>query len=376
MSKYEKRDAFTLGKYWLAQREGSPSFYRFWYDESLGRVCKSSLKTTDETEARDRLTAWFVSQQQGSPTKGDTCILLSEACLAYYEARGQHTAKPDSVKTSAAYALEYFGDVPADQVGEADATAGFRDWLLEQGKSPGYTNRILGVVKAALMRAYKRRMIPHVPVVEMVHGAESEPMGRPMEPGELRAFYQAIQAEHVRRFFILGLGTGARTGALLELDWSQVGESTIRLNPNGRKQTKKRRPVVPVCGVLGGYLSEWRCGQTCGPVVEFWGEHVKCIKTAWRATRRRAGLDKDVTAYSLRHTVASWLRAEGVNPASVSYLMGHAWQGKSITERYAHASPDYMQDVKEALDRLLGQVVGCCATQKLPSGLSSRMEFH
>jgi integrase len=366
MSKYEKRDAFTLGKYWIAQREGSPSYYRFWYDEDLGRVCKSSLKTTDETEARDRLTAWFVSQKTGISDR-QAILSLSECCLAYYEARGQHTCKPDSVKTSAAYALDYFGDVPADQVGEAEATAGFRDWLLEQGKSPGYTNRILGVLKAALMRSYKRRMIPHVPVVEMVHGAESEPLGRPMDVGELRSFYAAIHAEHVRRFFVLGLGTGARTGAILELDWSQVGENTIRLNPNGRKQTKKRRPVVPVCGVLGGYLSEWRYGQTMGPVVEFRGVQVDSIKTAWRATRRRAGLDKEVTAYSLRHTVASWLRGEGVNPSSVSYLMGHAWQGKSITERYAHASPDYMQDVKEALDRLLVQVVGFSTTQKLPS---------
>lgn len=354
MGKYEKRE-FQLGEYWLGQRGHSPAWCRCWYDGDSRQVRRSSLDTTDFDEAKQRLTAWFVAKQQGEKTQGKVWM-LSEVFLAYHEARGQHTCNPDNVTTSGRYWLEHFGDVPAAQAAEAEATAGLREALLDSGKSPAYVNRILGVGKAALMRAHKRRMIPHAPVVEMVAGVESEPMGRPMEVRELREFFAAIRAEHVRRYFILGLGTGARNSAMLELDWSQVDESTIRLNPPGRRQTKKRRPVIPVSSELGAWLAEWRQGQTCGPVVEFWGERVQCIKTAWRATRRRSGLDKDCTPYSLRHSVGRWLRSQGVQPWECAAFLGHAMPGRTITEVYATSSPEHMRGVRAAIDSLLREV--------------------
>ena len=354
MAKYEKRE-FKLGDFWISQRPNSPAFCRTWYDNDGRQTRRVSLETTDWEEAKQRLTAWFVAQQSG-PEPVSKSYMLSEVLLAYHEARGQHTYKPDNVTTSGRYWLDCLGDIPAEKAAEMEASTRVRDALVDAGKSPAYVNRILGVGKAALMRAYKRRLIPHVPVVEMCAGVESEPLGRPMSVGELREFYEAIRAEHVQRYFILGLGTGARTSAILELDWSQVGDSTIRLNPPGRCQTKKRRPVVPVCDALGAWISEWRHGQTSGPVVEFWGEHVQCIKTAWRATRRRAGLDKDCTPYSLRHSVASWLRGQGVQPWSCAAFLGHKMPGHTITEVYAHASPEHMKDVKEAVDLLLLQV--------------------
>ncbi len=237
-----------------------------------------------------------------------------------------------------------------------------REALLDAGKSPAYVNRILGVGKAALMRAYKRRMISHVPVVEMVPGVESEPMGRPLEVAELRELMRCMCAPHLRCYFVLGLGTAARPSALLQLDWSQVEPGLIRLNPPGRRQTKKRRPVVPVCDELGRYLGNWRQGQTCGPVIEFYGREVKCIKTAWRATRRRAGLGKDCTPYSLRHTVARWLRAHSVPKWEVEALLGHRSLGSGVTETYATADPRHMAQTREALSSLIlggdGEVEG------------------
>lgn len=370
MAKYRKR-VFSVGPYFLGKRARSDAWCRCWYDHASRQVKRASLETTDEEEAKERLTAWFITQQAGPPSKGKA-YSLEEVLTAYKEARDGQIASPHNVAVGKEYWLEHFGDAEAEAAAEADATAEFRDTLLEQGLAPAYVNRILGVGKAALMRAYKRRMIPHVPVVEMVRGVESEPRGRPMDVEELRALYRRIEAEHVRKLFVLGLGTGGRPAAMLQLDWRQVSDTAIRFNPPGRVQTKKRRPTVPVCAVLGTYLAAWRVGALDGPVVEFRGERVTSVKTAWRKARERSGLDAECNPYSLRHTVGRWLRAHSVPEWEVAALLGHRMKGSNVTEIYATADPAYMTASKAALDKLLLAVVGAdprACEKRVPTGL-------
>ena len=46
-----------------------------------------------------------------------------------------------------------------------------------------------------------------------------------------------------------------------------------------------------------------------GYVVQYHGEPVDEIKTAWRKLRKAAGLDNQVNPYSLRHTLGRHLRS-------------------------------------------------------------------
>ncbi|HTX24408.1 MAG TPA: hypothetical protein VMD03_07115 [Steroidobacteraceae bacterium] len=74
------------------------------------------------------------------------------------------------------------------------------------------------------------------------------------------------ERDHWWRFLVLAVGTASREGALRELKWDQVvlrddrgGKSCgfIRLNPEGRRQTKKRRATVPICPTLASELESW-----------------------------------------------------------------------------------------------------------------------
>src|SRR5437868_4918657 len=87
-----------------------------------------------------------------------------------------------------------------------------------------------------------------------------------MSASDLRNFYGALHDPHLRRFFLLGLGTGALPDAVKSMTWPQVDVAgrSIALNPPGRLQTKKRRAVVPICSMRGGLLATWRSE---GPVV-------------------------------------------------------------------------------------------------------------
>ena len=79
---------------------------------------------------------------------------------------------------------------------------------------------------------------------------------------------------------------------------------TICLNAVGRVQTKKRRAEIPVCNILAEVLRAW--GEEDGwegPLVRFRGQQIASIKTCWRNTRARAGVE--CSPYSLRHTVGN-----------------------------------------------------------------------
>ena len=67
---------------------------------------------------------------------------------------------------------------------------------------------------------------------------------------------------------------------------------------------------------------------------------------------KRAGLSNSIRLYDLRHTCATLLLLEGVNPKVVSERLGHA----SITltlDTYSHVLPSMQEAASEKLENLL-----------------------
>ena len=143
--------------------------------------------------------------------------------------------------------------------------------------------------------------------------------------------------------------TGARPEAVLELTRRQIDfdRRIIRLNPEGRTQVKtKYRPDIPLVSPLIPHLAK------IGPHWVFpgrGGENRKTITKGFRQARQEAGLDDQVTAYTLRHTVASELAIRGVPQEQISRLLGHR-VGHVTTERYTKVSPNHLREVVRALE--------------------------
>ena len=89
-------------------------------------------------------------------------------------------------------------------------------------------------------------------------------------------------------------------------------------------------------------------------------DQIKSIRSAWRTARTRADLDNRVNPYSLRHTIARWLRKESVPAWEVSAQLGHKQQGLSITEVYAPHAPSYLDNALRAIDSFFAELrVNC-----------------
>jgi hypothetical protein len=116
-----------------------------------------------------------------------------------------------------------------------------------------------------------------------------------------------------------------------------------------------------------------------GHLVEYRGKPVKKIAGAFQSMRDTAGFGPDVTAYAVRHTIATELMARSVPELEIAALLGHSMPNIRTTGRYIHVAPARLANAKAGLDEIateIGQVAtrpmfptlraGCVAMPRPP----------
>ncbi len=274
-------------------------------------------------------------------------VLLEELLIRYYQNHARKIPSAEQARLALKRWSDFFAGATVSDL-TPDRQDAFVTHLRESGASDGYIARILTVGRAALNRAYKRQEITTVPfIMSVTSDAVRE---RRLSLDEAAAFFNAIDVEHLFMYAMVAFNTLARPEAIMELRRFQVNfdDRLIHLNPPGRKQTKKFRPVVPITDTLLPWLQRVRAVN----VVSYGKKdrQIRSIKTTFRKTVAKAGLEDDVTPYTIRHTIATELRKRGVPPWEVSGLLGHKSAGYATTERYAKYDPDYLGMAAKGID--------------------------
>ena len=163
---------------------------------------------------------------------------------------------------------------------------------------------------------------------------------------------------HLCRFLLTGVYTGSRPGVILTAAWDRgPGRSWVDVenglfyrHPEGTRETDKRQPPVPLSPRLLAHMRRWqRLDGGRGHVVTFAGQPVASIKTAMKRATRLAGLANGVSAYTLRHTAATWLLKKGVPIWEVAKFLGTS--PAMIERHYGHHAPDYLRAAARAIGR-------------------------
>jgi len=216
----------------------------------------------------------------------------------------------------------------------------------------GTIRRELMVLKSAFNWAKRKGYIDEVPEFDVP--AEPPSKNKWLKPSECHLLLQCAQynrvnvggkfedvfdgeTNRVHLFIMLGLHTAARKQSILDLTWDQIDleRRRINLNPEGRAQTAKRRPIVPISEQLYDTLRKVK--DKAGPVLYHHGS----IQQGFYRAVRKAKL-KNVTPHTLRHTFATISLQQGVNPYQVAGVMGDSLE--MVLERYGHHCPDYLRD--------------------------------
>lgn len=311
--------------------------------------------------------------------------------LRYYTDHAQHRPSSKTSFRELGIIQEWWKGKAVSEITPA-AQRQFRQHLADQGVGPGGIDRILSTFRAALNHARKNEEVESVPFIAGFRTAEElrsrEPKGRPLSLDEMAALLDAAQSRHMLMFLILAMGTLARPGAVLDMTAGQydAAHGILTLNPPGRVQNKKWRPIIPVAPSLAPWLEQPHAET--GRYITYRGKPITSILAAFRQARAEAGLDQRVTPYSIRHTMAREMRKARVPGDQISLFLGHLPQGAAgTTATYAPYEPDYLTDAAAAIEDVMQRlgkltkmelvaqpraVVGGCHLMAVPTGKAVR----
>ena len=163
---------------------------------------------------------------------------------------------------------------------------------------------------------------------------------------------------HLARFLLIGLYTGTRAASIAAAaPFRAIGRSYVDLErgvfyrlPEGETETNKRQPPVPLPSRLLAHMRRWRDKKLIArSFVEWNGNDVKSVKTAFKHAVKLAALSGNVTAHTLRHTAATWLMQAGVDPWQAAGYLGMSVE--TLLRVYGHHHPDHLADAVEGITR-------------------------
>ena len=219
MGKYSKRE-FQLGEWWLGQREGSPAWYAFRYDECKRRTERVSLGTDSLERAKEKLTELYLQTRVVRDEKpGDAP--LADVLRRYWDGHAKNLRSASSNRDCINRWLDFWGTAYVGELTDVARQEAFHKFMRERGYQSTTMMRTISIGKAALNRAVARHELMSAPHLLSVRVGDRPPMGRPLSVDEAKAIY-AHAAEHVQSFMRWALGTAARPEAVLELHSRQV----------------------------------------------------------------------------------------------------------------------------------------------------------
>lgn len=217
--------------------------------------------------------------------------------------------------------------------------------------SAGGVRRDLEMLRAALRRAAKRKEIPPFDFPAEAVPQAPEARDRWLTDAERDRLLAAADTDPERlsrayRFIAIALGTASRKRAVETLTKAQVdlAQGVIHLNPAGRRQTRKRRPTVPIAAWLRPIIERAMIESE----TEYLLDHPGAIRTAFEGAVARSGL-KGVTPHTLRHTWATRAAQNGVPLLDIAGVLGDRLE--TVMATYLHHCPEHLRGAVDHWDR-------------------------
>ena len=368
----DSKPVYQRGKYrleWDRDAAGglrSPYLAVFWYDAAARRNRSRSTRTAETERAIVFLDRLYLADAEEAPAFCPTCgrgmasaraYLIADSIADYRLEHGDAAASAGSIAARLGNVLDFLEatDRSAATCDEAAALVDpLRRWLAdlpvkgsERRRSPAAVEEAVHQFRAVLRHARSAKRIEAVPTFKGRPRADVSPQRT--ERADIatlaRMLVYAADPEHPRRrplhaFLVASICTLARPDAVFDISTAakrnQVQGGLLALNPAGRVQTRKRRPLVPVPPVLAAWLADVAADpKSKGWLCEVAGNPVSSVKTAWRTMLADLGLPegREWQPYIVRHSMATLLRDHGAEAWDLSGQMGHRIAG--TTEIYA-----------------------------------------
>ena len=292
-----------------------------------------------------------------APPKGGVSRDVAWCCQYYADAKLKNLSDLIILKPI----IANLGSMPAESI----TTAVCREYakkrteqtFIRKGwKSPKFVRAVsakreLAYLSAVTNLCFAEEQIPHPGQYWMPE--ENPPREKFLSTDEAHTLL-AGAPPHLRLYTLLGLGTGARNGALVGVRWQEVtwsindefGQIDFRRFDTARNG--KKRGVVPLLknSLLYDAMLSAREDALTDHVIEFKGAPVKYTGKGLIEVSRRTGIQR-TTPHMLKHTAITWMLTKGVPVADVSDYTQTSVQ--TIMKVYGHLLQGRGEGVARAL---------------------------
>ena len=300
---------YRRGEYALFPREGR-NLEIIWYDRQLRRERSISAGTTDLDAGKVALDKHYLGATGGeyAPPVSSFSPLVSAVIADYQLAHGDQQISSDAIRHRLAHVAKFLASLPDKAVRchsvDERWIANFRIWLAKmpiegttRQRAPSTIENSVVQLQAAVRWA---RQTPNfkpialtdvtrspsyradIPILSSMFRYCTEPRAR-TEKEQLKT--RSARA-NLLAFLRFSVATWARPDAVMDAStdpskgqWNTQAR-VFSLNPVGRRQTKKRRAVVPLPECIGGWLDTIN-GPICSKEVS---------KATWRRMQAELGI--------------------------------------------------------------------------------------
>lgn len=366
----------VVGDYWLDKRRDgkSPDIWQIaTYAEKSRSIVYRSTKRRTVADADPVLRA-HEAEQRTKQRDQDTSELIPHL-FHYLREHGPDIKRQDTVKSSFRAWIGFFQqDTLGTGVQVSDLTkstvARFRRWRMgpheyrvewggkvfarkSEGVSGESVQRNIEDMRAALHHAEAEGRIVAPKIASVDRKLRSDARDTLLTIKQMGAMLGYAKEDiEAFRWIALMIATASRPGAALAFEPAkQWHGDVLDLHPPSEVRTDKRNAVVPVIEPMKAILKDWQDNPH---------EAVKSRKRWWRTMRGALGLPVEITAYTIRHTVATFMDQEGVPGAELSSIAGHLPSHRGVarttSRHYLHYDPHHCPKARKALTKLFRSV--------------------
>lgn len=208
-------------------------------------------------------------------------------------------------------------------------------------------------VKIAIFRAFYRDTLKRPAVVEgLCFTKKVQKLPTVLSREEVERFFAALVSLKHRAILMTAYGAGLRVSEVVSLKVGDIdgGRMVIRIL---KGKGKKDRDVMLSPRLLEVLRKYWRAARPRDylfPGLKS-GSHITrvAVYNACKEAVRRAGLTKNISPHTLRHSFATHLLEQGTDIRTIQVLLGH--RNLATTSIYTHVSTAGVLQTRSPLDQ-------------------------
>lgn len=283
--------------------------------------------------------------------------LIKANAEAWMELRRQMIAEALSVNTIRNYLtdfalyLKWLGNREAAAQGKVEVTEYMVYCMELEGLSNSTANCRLNAIKKYYEGVLKQARI----FWEIPRAQKKLQLPKVLNEAEIRRMFAAVTNLKHKAILFTAYSAGLRVSDTVNLKIADIDSGRMQIRVADSKGGKDRYVQLGMLtlDVLRAYLKQ------CNPrpvVYLFEGSRpgeaysTTSAQTIFREARDKAGIRKQVSFHSLRHSFATHLLEKGVDIRYIKDLLGHF--SIKTTERYLHVKKDLLISIPNPLDEL------------------------